>query len=221
MNFLVHYFDDSGAEDFEVAAFGWVAVDAGCRLAAMNTWMDFRRQLFEKAAIPTDTELHAVKFLQGRGRPSLNDDWNLLRRNRHEVTRTALGTIASLPGVEVGSAFRRTRTRREDFRREQQSLYAAAVSHLDEGLARRTARGLIVMDGNGTDFGYHSAHRSLAQDERRLIEDPFFVDSQANQWIQMADIVAYTAFQAVARQESRSFMWNWHSEFFANPPLAL
>lgn len=165
--------------------------------------MGFRRMLFEKAAVPVDTELHAVKFLQGRGRPSLDSDWNLRRQNRHEVFREALGTIADLPGAEAGATFRRTKARRDEFCPEQQSHYAAAVSHLNRELSRRSARGLIVMDGNGTDFAYHSAHGAFPQAGRRVIEDPFFVDSRVSQWIQIADIIAYTAFQGIAKQEHR------------------
>lgn len=66
------------------------------------------------------------------------------------------------------------------------------------------------MDGDGTDPAYRAAHRELKLATRSLIEDPLFQNSQHSQWVQMADIVACTAYMRLARIRAKAHTWGWY-----------
>ena len=81
--------------------------------------------------------------------------------------------------------------------------------HGDEWNRRKSLR-RQVMDGDGTDASYLSAHRGLAVRRRSLIEDPFFQHSARSQWVQIADLVAYAGYQSVAQLPQKKFTWHWY-----------
>ncbi|NQX35943.1 DUF3800 domain-containing protein [Herbiconiux sp. VKM Ac-2851] len=74
----------------------------------------------------------------------------------------------------------------------------------------------LRMDGNGTDSSYTEAHRELELDTRHIIEDPTFYDSRRSQFVQMADLVAYSAFASLNRHEGNRFAWEWYAEHLAS-----
>jgi Protein of unknown function (DUF3800) len=74
---------------------------------------------------------------------------------------------------------------------------------------------MIFMDGDGSDQGYYSAHRALKLADRHVIEDPLFQVSHRSQWVQMADLVAWSAYQALQRSPDRRFAWNWYDDYLA------
>ncbi|MFF1830229.1 DUF3800 domain-containing protein [Paenarthrobacter sp. NPDC058040] len=73
----------------------------------------------------------------------------------------------------------------------------------------------VSMDGNGTDPSYVDAHRRLPLTSRHVIEDPMFHDSRRSQWIQMADLVAYSAFTHLNRHSGNEFGWEWYNRFLS------
>ncbi|CAM3744197.1 DUF3800 domain-containing protein [Micrococcus flavus] len=48
-----------------------------------------------------------------------------------------------------------------------------------------------------------------------LIEDPVFHDSRRSQLVQMADLVAYTAFCHLNRHAGNVYAWNWYADHLA------
>ena len=70
--------------------------------------------------------------------------------------------------------------------------------------------GLLVMGGDGTDGSYYAAHRDLALETRALVEDPAFQHSHRSQWVQIADLVAYAAYQHLVRLPEKQFAWEWY-----------
>jgi hypothetical protein len=52
--------------------------------------------------------------------------------------------------------------------------------------------------------------RNLPLASRNIIEDPFFVDSHRSQWVQMADLVAWTAYQHLNGGATKHFARNWY-----------
>jgi hypothetical protein len=70
---------------------------------------------------------------------------------------------------------------------------------------------VIVMDGNGTASGYYAAHRGLKLSSRNIIEDPMFVPAHRSQWVQMADIAAWSAYQGLLRHQGKRFAWDWYT----------
>ncbi|MFJ4028275.1 DUF3800 domain-containing protein [Paenarthrobacter sp. NPDC089989] len=84
----------------------------------------------------------------------------------------------------------------------------------------------VSMDGNGSDPSYVEAHRSLPLESRHVIEDPMFHDSRRSQWIQMADLVAYSAFTHLNRHAGNEFGWDWYTHYLSrkaphNAPWAI
>ena len=91
-------------------------------------------------------------------------------------------------------------------------VYEALVAHLDERVGAAGEVGMILMDGDGTATGYYNAHRALKLAHRNIIEDPLFVPAHRSAWVQMADLVAWTAYQGLLRHPGKRFAWNWYDE---------
>mgnify|MGYP001677526960 FL=1 len=51
---------------------------------------------------------------------------------------------------------------------------------------------------------------SLNLKTRNIIEDPFFINSHTSQWIQVADLIAYSAYQCVLHSPAKEFTWDWY-----------
>ncbi len=65
--------------------------------------------------------------------------------------------------------------------------YARLVRYLDARLTAAGDHGLLIMDGDGSDPTYRTAHRQhLKLATRSLSEDPLFQHSYHSQWVHMA-----------------------------------
>jgi hypothetical protein len=60
------------------------------------------------------------------------------------------------------------------------------VVQLNDRLADHHEHGMIFTDGDGSDPSYRDAHRALAAQHRRVLEDPQFPRSTENSWLQLA-----------------------------------
>jgi hypothetical protein len=220
MAFRICHIDDSGASAAGCAVFSWIEVDAATHAEATAAWLDFRQRLSERFRIPVDREIHSVDFLHGRGNPSLDEAWNRSKPGRIAVYAEALTAIRKLPGVKIGAVYRFTDCRRDEFTTVAQDVYGQLVERLDRRLADDGARGLTVVDGDGSNFGYRPAHRELTG--KHLVAGPFFEPSDLNQWIQIADIAAYTAYQAIIRQPTKRSWWCWYEQVLTgDDPLSV
>lgn len=204
------YIDDSGAEDTGIVAYSWIEVAAGDWRTALALWLDWREDLARSAGIPKRYELHATKFANGRGRPSVEEAWNLSKANRVAVMTQALTRIATMGCLQVGSVYRRTTARRAEYRDVRHDVYGELVRLIDERLTRAGELGMIMMDGDGTDESYIRSHRDLELSARSIIEDPMFHVSGRSQWIQMADLTAYAAYQETLAHPGKVFAHGWY-----------
>ncbi|GAA4001514.1 hypothetical protein GCM10022247_22720 [Allokutzneria multivorans] len=202
------YIDDSGAQASGLAVYGWVEVLASDWRRALRTWLDCRRDLYADTGVPASYELHATRFANGRGRPTGGTPWDHSKATRTAVMNAAFQTIAELPGARVGAVYRETTG--TNFVTAKANLYSDLVALLDERLHAAGELGMVFMDGAGTDPAYRLAHRSLKLETRCLLEDPSFQGSHTSQWVQQADLIAYAAFMAVLRADSKSVMWQWY-----------
>lgn len=200
------YIDDSGSPQAHTTVFGWVETQAENWRAVLRIWLDWRHELHRTTGISSGFELHATSFLGGRGRPT-GTNWDLRKVHRVEVVEQALRTIGSIPGLNTGAVFQRSETVKGSHKSE---TYARLVNSIDERLTREGDFGIIIMDGDGTDPTYRVPHRALTLATRSLIEDPLFQVAHSSQWVQMADLVAYTAYMRVARSPRRRFSWGWY-----------
>lgn len=205
------YVDDSGSERAGLASFSWVEVDESDWSLTLGRWLDFRDWLWHDFGIGKSVELHSTEFVNGRGRPSTDDAFNASKRARRDAFEQGMKLVASLDGLVVGTVFGRTAGRRAAYREERLRVYRQLVTILDERMRNLDQRILVVMDGDGTDSGYLGAHRALRPSTRHVIEDPLFQPSDRSHWLQMADMVAYSAYQEVLALPEKSFAHGWYA----------
>jgi hypothetical protein len=211
--FRFYYVDDSGAEVSGYIVYAWIECVADAWNGSQRRWVDLRAALYTEFGIPPSVELHASPFLNGRGNPSLDPAWNRVKRYRRQVFEQVLYEVGTSPGLRVGAVYRQIAGTGRAYHDARVSAYRRLVAHFQARLAADDAYGMVMMDGDGSDPTYARAHRDLDLRSRRLLEDPFFKDSQHALWIQLADIVAYTAYQSLHRGPGKSFMWEWYDKY--------
>lgn len=210
MQTRLFYVDDSGTVDTGWVVYSWVECALSDWREGLRDWLDFRKQLYRDSRIPPAYELHCSKFLNGRGNPSTDHSWNRHKRNRRTVVRDGLTVIGRCPQLSVGAVYRQTAAKGADYAAERASVYEALVNSVDTRLASQGNFGLIFMDGNGSDSTYYDAHRGLKLARRHVMEDPLFQPAHRSQWVQMADLLAYAAYQSRARQGAKRYSWHWY-----------
>lgn len=204
------YVDDSGAEATGYATFSWIEFLVDDWKPGLRQVLDWRKKLLREHQIPILYELHATKFVNGRGDPSLDPAWNRRKINRSQVVDDAIAMLAASSWLSVGTLYSHTSLRRRQFSAERSSVYAELVRLIDQRLTQAGELGILVMDGDGTDDSYVSAHRDLPLATRSLIEDPVFQHSHRSQLVQLADLTAYAAYQHLLRHPSKQFAWPWY-----------
>jgi len=207
------YVDDSGAEDTGFVVYSWIECGVDGWRLGLRGWLDLRKELYARHGIPPSYELHATKFIRGVGNPSTHEGWNRHKQNRSQVVRDALTTIGNSSELRIGTAYRRTAARGTAYQMQREKVYEALVTHLDSRLDITGEYGMIFMDGDGTAAGYYKAHRALKLAHRKVIEDPLFVPAHRSAWVQMADLVAWTAYQSLLRHPGKRFAWPWYDRY--------
>jgi len=218
--------DDSGSASSGIVVYSWLECDATAWRTGWQSWLHLRHSLQARYRIPVDYQLHASTFAAGRGNPSTDPDWNRQKHLRRTVMRATLAQIAATPGLSVGTVYRRTTARRHAYAHHRADVYQRLVTHLDISLAEHHEHGLVFGDGDGSDPTYTAAHRALTLDRRRVVEDPQFPGARRNIWLQLADLVAWTAYQHLHRAQNRQFAWHWYHTYLSaldvhGGPLAL
>jgi hypothetical protein len=122
-------------------------------------------------------------------------------------------TMAMLAGegwLSLGTVYSQTAAKGHVYGRERERVYLELIRTLDALLADQDDFGIVVMDGDGSEEAYITAHRQLDLATRSLIEDPGFQHSHRSQWIQMVDLVAYATYQHLLRHDGKRFAWSWY-----------
>jgi hypothetical protein len=220
------YVDDSGSVSTGLIVYSWIECAVDEWREGLRQWLELRRDLYARHRIPPSYELHSSQFVNGRGRPSTDPAWNLSKQARWAVAEEMLATIGACPQLRVGTVYRRTADRGHAYHRQRDELYEELILHLDARLAGRDELGMVFMDGDGSAAGYYAAHRGLKLAHRRVIEDPLFQASHRSQWVQMADLTAYTAYHALLRHPAKAFLSGWYERYLLRcdtnaGPLAL
>lgn len=229
------YVDDSGAPSTGYVAYSWIEVTAARWGGGLRHWLDLRKSLFADFQVPADYELHASPLIGGRGNPKKagrgttskpDPTGTLSKSDRQAVMIRGLTAIGENTDIQIGSVYRATGATGSAYAKQRVEVYRELVTHLDGRLADGDAFGVLMMDGDGRDTSYRPAHRDLKLADRRLLEDPLFQASHSSQWVQMADIVAWTAYQSVLRHPGKEFAWDWFNTYLRardvnGGPLAL
>ncbi|MFI7659629.1 DUF3800 domain-containing protein [Micromonospora parva] len=210
-NFALFYVDDSGSEAHGLTTFSWIRVDPAQWAGATQRWLRFRAAVYRRHGIPADIRLHATELAGGRGNWA-QDPVRRTARDGLSVIQEGLTAMAALPGVTLGSVYRRTNARGRNFERDKQDLYRCMIAKLDADLHDAAAFGAVVVDGDGTNSGYNRAHRALANGSRALVEDPFFRHANTNQWVQIADLTAWTGYRSLRPGGRRDRTTTWYGQ---------
>lgn len=107
----------------------------------------------------------------------------------------------------------------DDSGHPQSGLVVYGWVEFERELLESDSLGLVVMDGDGSDSTYRLTHRSLKLSDRRIIEDAVHLDSRTSQLVQMADLVAWSAYAHVDRHPGNEFAWTWYSTHVAERDL--
>ncbi|MEV1013194.1 DUF3800 domain-containing protein [Micromonospora sp. NPDC049801] len=213
-NFALFYVDDSGSEAHGLTTFSWIRIDPAHWAGATQRWLRFRAGVYRRHGIAADTRLHATDLAGGRGtwaQASAVKTRTRARREGLSVIQDGLNAMAALPGITLGSVYRRTNAHGRDFERDKQDLYRCMIARLDAELREAGAFGVVVVDGDGTNVGYNRGHRSL-DNGRALIEDPFFRHASTSQWVQIADLAAWSGYRSLRPTGRRDKSATWYGQ---------
>lgn len=176
-----------------------------------SDWLALRAIWEAEHGVPVEAELHSNKFLAGRGR---FNGLNPARVERYRMAQSALDLIGCHPGVVPVAVY----THARHVRTAKTDSYAGLLRALDRGLAESGERADLIVDGDGTERLYVEVHEAVRP--TRIACPAVQVPAHESLWIQAADLIAYCAFQAVARQPERAYMWHWYAQHLpkAAPP---
>jgi hypothetical protein len=160
----------------------------------------FRRDLKQSDGIYVHTELHAWKFVSGRGKIA---DRTVTKGRRCQIFKQALQLVANLPGARLFNAVFPAKDDERAFEwllnrinRTMQVWDSRAILICDEGKEvayTRLARRMGVYNPIRSRFGVWldtgTATKNIPTD--RIIEDPFFKKSEQSYFIQLTDFCAY------------------------------
>ena len=192
------YIDDSGDE--ELCVFSALALPIDQWHTAFQRVRDFRRELRRAYGIYVYKELHAWKFVSGRGRPS---DRVVTKGQRAAIFREALKVMAGLPGAQLFNAVFPRKQDEKAFEwmlnrvnRALQAWGSYAVLVCDKGKEiayTRLVRRMYVYNPIPSRYGVWAdtgkSWKNIPLD--RVVEDPFFKDSAQSYFIQLVDFSAY------------------------------
>lgn len=181
------YVDDSGDEELSVFSALTIRVDKWnpC-LTAIKT---FRHDIQMSDGISVYTEFHAWKFVSGRGKIA---DGVVSKGRRCQIFKQTLQTVTLLPETRLFNTVFPTKA--------SEQTYEALLRGINRTLQRWDSYAVLICD-EGKDAIYTRLVRRMqtSKDDAidRIIEDPFFKQSDQSYFIQLSDFCAY----ALLRQE--------------------
>lgn len=187
------YIDDSFEKPFQTYAA--IAIEVRNWRRAYEAIRDWRHSLSLSDGIKMTKEFHATEFVTGRGQ--LGNEI-VTKYRRAQIFRHAFQFLDQQQGLSIFSAcrsdntafaFERLITR---IHRTMEAWDSFAILICDEGKEiemTKTTRRLSVFNPVPVYSGGKPTSQNLAT--IRIIEDPFFKDSNRSYFIQMADFVAY------------------------------
>lgn len=190
------YVDDSS--DGTANVFVAIAIPARNWNEVFQATKDWRRRLNQEHKILLRKELHATKFVAGKGRlgPQV-----IKKGTRSRIFTDSFHLIESMPDVRVfgvchvGGQFRAFERLLNRVNRTLQAWDSYGFLICDQGKEihyTRLVRKMSVFNPIPSRYGVWpdgQRHRNLVLD--RILEDPSFKDSKSSYLIQLADFAAY------------------------------
>jgi hypothetical protein len=192
------YIDDS--RDEQICVFSALALPVDQWHCAFQLVRDFRRELRRAYGIYVYEELHAWKFVSGRGRPS---DRIITKGQRCAIFKGALKVVSELPGARLFNAVFPKGQDQKAFEwllnrinRSLQAWGSHAILICDQGKETsytRLVRRMYVYNPIPSQVGIWQdtgrCWKNIPLD--RVVEDPFFKDSVQSYFVQLVDFCAY------------------------------
>jgi len=196
------YIDESGDESFVI--FSALTIPAAQWRRAFKMIREFRRDLRKSDGIYVHAELHAWKFVSGRGQIA---DRIVPKGRRCQIFKEALQLVTQLPGARLFNAVFPAGQTERAFERLLNRLNRALVdwdSHsvliCDTGKEisfTRIARRLHIYNPISSRYGIWEdtgqPYKNIPID--RIVEDPLFKDSAQSYFLQLVDFCAYSLLQ--------------------------
>ncbi len=181
------YIDDSGDE--ALCVFSALTIRADKWNSCLEKIKHFRQELQMSDGISIYKEFHAWKFVSGRGKIA---DGVVTKSRRCQVLKQTLQMVTTLPETRLFSVV--FPSKMSDF------AYEALLRDINCSLNKWNSHAILICD-EGKDAIYTKLVRRLQTLEKgaidRIIEDPFFKQSDQSYFIQLSDFCAY----ALLRQE--------------------
>lgn len=181
------YIDDSGDE--ELSIFSALTIRADKWHSCLEEIKDFRRDIQTSDGISVYAEFHAWKFVSGRGKIA---DSVVPKGRRCQIFKQTLQMAAMLPEARLFNAVFPTKA--------SGHAYEALLGGINRTLQIWNSHAILICD-EGKDAIYTRLVRRMQTLENgaidRILEDPFFKQSNQSYFIQMSDFCAY----ALLRQE--------------------
>jgi len=192
------YTDDS--RDEHLCVFSALAIPVEQWREALGRVREFRRELRRTYGIFVYKELHAWKFVSGRGRIS---DRVVTKFERCGIFKQALDLTAQLPGAGLFNACFPAK--------EDERAFEWMLNRIDRTLLKWVSHGVLICD-EGKEAAYTRLARRMAVYNpipsmfgvwpdtgratrnipiERIVEDPFFKRSSQSYFIQLVDFAAY------------------------------
>ncbi|MEV8366157.1 DUF3800 domain-containing protein [Streptomyces niveus] len=208
----IYYIDDSGIPKTGLALYSALGVSVRDSPQILRAWHRLRDDWLTTHGVPIDFELHTSRFLGGRGRPG---GGNPLKIERYRMAQEALDVLGVQPGLSITTVYC---DYAGNWREAKAVSYARLLRRLDQQLSLTGERAALVVDGDGSEDLYEHIHHEIRP--ARIPLPAAQVPAHTSDWLQMADLVAYTACQAIAQMEPKGFMWGWYARHLpkAAPP---
>jgi hypothetical protein len=205
------YLDESWDE--HLAVYSALAVPVDQWYPSLRQIREFRRYLRQAYGIRVYEELHAWKFVSGRGRPS---EQIVTKWQRATIFRQALELTAVLRGARLFNSVSPKERHEQGLRwlltridRTMRAKGTHAVLICDAGneiAYTRLVRRMAVYNPIPSRYGeWHDAGASWKNIPlQRVVEDPFFKDSAQSYFVQLADFAAYALLRRERPIDSKS-----------------
>lgn len=161
--------------------------------------LSWRGDWYKKHSIPLDYELHATKFVGGRGEHPANRD----KVYRADLFYESIGRIERIEGIHVINAI-------TGVKKKHMTLFEWMLNRINMKLEKDDAYGILICD-EGNENKLTSAVRKMKKQNlipqrveyagfgsyfdiplERIVEDPLFKTSKSSYFIQLADFVAFS-----------------------------
>ncbi len=223
MHFI--YIDDS--RDEQLCIFSALAIPVEQWHHNFQRIRDFRKALKTKWGIYVYKELHAWKFVSGRGRPSAKI---ITKSQRAKIFRQTVELVANFsearlfnavaPRKKDVTAFEWMLNRINKALKVWDSYGLLICDEGKEAIYTKLVRKLYVFNPIPSKFGYwaetQQSWKNVPID--RIVEDPFFKDSAKSYFIQLVDFCAYALLRRERPLPSKT-KYNIHQVFRVLDPI--